>query len=54
MFFNCSSLIELNIINFNIKNETDTNSMFESCSAKIKISEEYKYILGEDEESEDY
>ena len=35
MFFNCSSLKELNLNNFNTNNVTDMNGMFYACSEEL-------------------
>ena len=46
MFSRCSSLEELNLLNFNIDNITDTNFMFFKCSYKLKkkIKEQNKNL----------
>ena len=38
MFQECSSLIELNISNFNTKNVNEMSSMFEGCSSLKKLN----------------
>ena len=44
MFYECSSLKELNLSNFNTNNATDMRSMFSGCSdeLKLKIRSQYK------------
>ena len=44
MFWGCSSLKELNLINFNTNNVTDMSYMFYGCSdeLKLKIRSRYK------------
>ena len=44
MFFHCSNLIELNILNFNTKNTKDMFYMFGFCSKlkNLKISSNFK------------
>ena len=37
MFWECSSLNELNLSNFNTNNVTDMNYMFSKCSEQLKI-----------------
>ena len=46
MFYECSSLKELNLSNFNTNNVNDMGYMFNGCSEqlKIKIKSEYKNI----------
>ena len=36
MFFECYSLEDLDISNFNINNETDKTQMFEGCNEELK------------------
>ena len=38
MFFECSSLKELNLKNFNTNNVTNMNSMFSGCSSLKKLN----------------
>ena len=38
MFYECSSLIELNINNFNTNNITDMNGMFYKCSSLNELN----------------
>ena len=38
MFYNCSSLVSINLSNFNTCNVTDMNSMFYSCSSLIDLN----------------
>ena len=49
MFYNCSSLKELKINNFNTNNVTDMSYMFSGCSydLKRKIKSENKNIKDE-------
>ena len=49
MFRGCSSLIELNLNNFNTNNETDVSYMLSGCSydLKMKIKSENKNINDE-------
>ena len=49
MFYECSSLKELNISNFKINNKTRVNSMFEGCSAQLitEIKNKFKYLKEE-------
>ena len=49
MFFECSSLKELNLSNFNTNNVIDMNAMFFGCSEqlKMKIKSKYKNIKKE-------
>ena len=49
MFWGCSSLKELNLINFNTNNVTNVRWMFEGCSddLKRKIKSENKNIKAE-------
>ena len=46
MFYECSSLIELNISNFKFNQGTIKNGMFIGCSEELKkkIKEKYKNI----------
>ena len=46
MFRSCSSLKELNLINFNTNNVTDMGYMFSRCSNELimKIKNQYKNI----------
>ena len=37
MFYECSSLKELNLKNFNTNNVTNMNSMFFGCSDELKM-----------------
>ena len=37
MFFGCSSLISINLSNFNSENVTNMNKMFEGCSSLINM-----------------
>ena len=37
MFIGCSSLIELNLDNFNTNNVTDMSDMFYECPEKLKL-----------------
>ena len=37
MFLNCSSLIELNLPNFNTENVTEMSGMFKGCSSLTKL-----------------
>ena len=47
MFYECSSLKELNISNFTIKKEVFTTGIFEGCSNELKkkIMEQNKIFL---------
>jgi surface protein len=49
MFYNCSSLKELNISNFNTDNVKDMSCMFKGCSKQFqnKIKVQYKNIKKE-------
>ena len=49
MFYNCSSLKELNLNNFNTNNVTDMSHIFSGCSddLKMKIKSENKNIKDE-------
>ena len=49
MFFECSSLKELNLNNFNTNNVTDVRCMFAGCSDDLrrKIKSEKKNIKNE-------
>ena len=49
MFYDCSSLKELNLNNFNTNNVTDMKGMFSGCSddLKRKIKSENKNIKDE-------
>ena len=49
MFFGCSSLKELNLSDFNIKNITNMKGMFHKCSEQFqnKIRAQYKNIKKE-------
>ena len=38
MFFNCKSLININLSNFNTQNVTNMNDMFSCCSSLININ----------------
>ena len=44
MFYECSSLKELNLINFNTNNVTDMSWMFRGCldELKLKIKSQFK------------
>ena len=44
MFYGCSSLKELNLINFNTNNVTDMSWMFSGCldELKLKIKSQFK------------
>ena len=44
MFYGCSSLKELNLINFNTNNVTDMSGMFSRClnELKLKIKSQFK------------
>ena len=46
MFFGCSSLINLDLSNFKINENTNTESMFVKCSEELKnnLRNKYKYI----------
>ena len=37
MFYNCSSLISLDLSNFNTQNVTNMNCMFDNCSSLISL-----------------
>ena len=49
MFYECSSLKEINLSNFNIHNVTDMRAMFYECSdeIKMKIQSQFKNIKQE-------
>ena len=49
MFFRCSSLKELNLINFNTNNVTNMKAMFSGCSNELimKIKKQNKNIKEE-------
>ena len=49
MFFRCSSLKQINLINFNTNNVTNMNRIFSGCSddLKMKIKSENKNIKDE-------
>ena len=45
MFYNCSSLISLNLSNFNTNNVQDMSDMFTGCSSLISLNTNDKKIL---------
>ena len=49
MFYECSSLKELNLNNFNTNNVTNMDCMFSECSKELimKIQTQYKNIKEE-------
>ena len=49
MFYECSSLKELNLSNFNTNNVTDMSGMFRGCldELKLKIKSQFKNIKEE-------
>ena len=49
MFYECSSLKELNLNNFNTNNATDMSEMFNGCSdeLKLKIKSQFQNFIEE-------
>ena len=54
MFWGCSSLIELNINNFNTDNVTKMRWMFSKCSDELKLKLKSKFNEFKEESFVDY
>ena len=54
MFYECSSLIELNLSNFNTNNANYMSYMFSKCSDELKFKLRNQYKIFNETAFEDY